>query len=370
MPASEAEVADLVRDAARAGLTVRVAGAGHSFMPIAASDGLLLSADRLQGVLAVNVERRRATIGAGTRITALGEPLTSHGLALANQGDIDVQAIAGAISTGTHGTGTSLGSLSTMVRGVRLVDGRGEIVDIGEDRPDILKAAALSVGSVGAILSATLQLVPAYRLHERVWYEPIGPVMERLDALIAATRHFEFFWRPKTDDCECKALNPTDLPPDPMTGHEGERIDHAWRVFPSVRQTRFVESEWSVPAARGPSCFAAIRRLMQERFPEIVMPIEYRTVAADDLPLSPNHGRASVAISIHHFPHLDWLGFFNAAQPVFLDHGGRPHWGKWHALKRADFERLYPAFDAFRDARATLDPDGLFLSPAARAFFG
>src|SRR6185436_16248465 len=128
--------------------------------------------DRLSGVIGVDREARTAELGAGTRIAALGEPLLAHGLALANQGDIDQQALAGAIATGTHGTGPSIGSLSTMVAGIELVDGGGEIVRLDETRPDQLAAAAISVGLLGVVLSVSLRLVPAYRLHERQWQLP------------------------------------------------------------------------------------------------------------------------------------------------------------------------------------------------------
>ncbi|MBL8674763.1 MAG: FAD-dependent oxidoreductase, partial [Rhodospirillales bacterium] len=133
--------------------------------------------------------------------------------------------------------------------------------------------------------------------------------------------------------------------------------------------TKFIESEWSVPAANGPPCFAELRTLMRTRHPGIVMPIEYRTVAADDLPISPNHGRASVAISIHDFPDGDWRGFFTDARAVFRHHGGRPHGGKWHDLTAHDFRDLYPAFERFARVRAVFDPDGVFLTPALRAMF-
>lgn len=366
----EADAIAAVRDAIREDLPIRVVGAGHSHSPLCASDGALLSLDRLLGVRSVDAERGRMTIAAGTRIAALGEPLLAHGMALANQGDIDVQAMAGAISTGTHGTGPSLGSLSTMVRGVRLIDGRGDLVDIDETTPSLLSAASLAVGAVGVILSITVQLVPAYRLHERLWSAPLDQTMDRLDTLIAATRHFEFFWRPDTGLCDCKALHPTTLPPGSMGNVEAQRIDHSFRVFPSVRQRKHVESEWSVPAERGPECFREIHALMTTKHPDVPMPVEYRTVAADDLPLSPNHGRASVAISVHDFIERDWLPFFNDAQAIFLNHGGRPHWGKWHSLRALDIADRYPAMGAFAAVRQTLDPQGVFLTPYMRGLFG
>ena len=359
-PRSREELAALlVRTAGRGG-NVRVAGSGHSFTPIVATDDVLLSMAGFSGIQSTDREACRATVRAGTRIADLGAPLQAAGLALANQGDVDVQAMAGAISTGTHGTGPALGSLSTMVGGVTLATASGEIVDIDEGDPEALAASALSLGTLGVVVAVTLNLVPAYRLRERVWREPVEQALGRLPELIARTRHFEFFWLPESDEADCKALHPA--LPDAVPG-DTERIDWSWRIFPSERTRKFVESEWSVPAERGPACFSAIRELMRTRHSEVKWPVEYRTVAADRLPLSPAFGRATVAISIHQGADRPWQAFFAEAQEIFVAHDGRPHWGKWHSLRRADFLGLYPNWLSFERVRQRFDPGGLFLSP-------
>lgn len=368
-PADEAAVSAAVRRAARERLPVRCVGSGHSFSPVAASEGVLLSLDPFAGVAAVDTAAGTARLGAGTKISALGEPLRAAGVALANQGDVDVQSVGGAIGTATHGTGSALGSLSSMLRAARVVRPDGGVEEIGPERPELLRAAACSMGLFGPMLEATLAVVPAYRLHERVWAEPADAVMERLDALVGATRHFEFFWRPAGDFCECKALDPTLRAPDPLDGVEGERIDHSFRVFPSVRTRKFVETEWSVPAARGPDCFLAMRALMRRRHPDVQWPVEYRTQAADDTMIGPAQGRATVAISLHQAAELPWQDFFADAQAVALEHGGRPHWGKWHALQARDLAGLYPEWERFLALRRAWDPDGVFLSTQMRALF-
>ncbi|MGE0659286.1 MAG: D-arabinono-1,4-lactone oxidase [Reyranellaceae bacterium] len=364
-PGDVGEIAALMREAAAQNLPVRVAGSGHSFTPVAACDGMLLSLGRLSGVLKVDRQGQWADIAAGTRIAGLGAALQSAGLALANQGDVDVQALAGAISTGTHGTGRELGSLSTMVRGLTLVAASGDRISIDEAEIDVLRAASLSLGTFGVVVGVRLALVPAYRLHERVWREPIGQAMERLDEHILGNRHFEFFWLPESDEAECKALHPT--PDDPGTAlMPGERIDWSWRIFPSERVRKFVESEWSVPAAVGPQCFAAIRDLMSTRHSDVKWPVEYRTLAADELPLSPAYGRDSVAISIHQGAGRPWEEFFRDAQAIFRGFGGRPHWGKWHSLTARDFAAHYPKWDEFNRLRRRFDLTGRLLTPYLR----
>ena len=157
-PASEDELVALVREAARQNLSVRVAGSGHSFTPVVATSGLLLSLKNMHGVVAADLARKRVTVRAGTRIGDIGRALKDMGLSLANQGDIDTQAIAGALSTGTHGTGITLGCLSTQAVGMRLVQADGAILDldIGAD-PETMAAAQVAIGMLGVMSTVTLR---------------------------------------------------------------------------------------------------------------------------------------------------------------------------------------------------------------------
>src|SRR5215469_5638533 len=123
------ELAQLIGAYGREGRRVRVAGAGHSFTPLVQSNDVLVSLDELQGIEKIDVEQGTVTVLGGTRLKSLGEALYVHGLAQENLGDIDVQSISGAISTGTHGTGVRFGTLSTQVEGLTLVTGNGEIVE-------------------------------------------------------------------------------------------------------------------------------------------------------------------------------------------------------------------------------------------------
>ena len=381
-PTSEAEAAGLVKEAAVAGRPVRVVGSGHSFQPLCATDGLLLSLDNLQGVVAADAADGVATVWAGTKLHALGAPLLAAGLALENMGDIDRQSVAGAVSTGTHGTGPTLGNLSSHLAALRLVTANGEVLDVdGADQPDLFKAAQVSLGSLGVITQATIRCLPAYRLHERTWAEPFADCMARLEERIAATRHFEFFWVPGEDVTACKALQPVesetwqvseDLPglSERLRRYIGpERVDWSYRIFPSQRNNRFVEMEFAVPAADGPACMHAIRALMQERYPEVQWPVEYRTLAADDIWLSPAYGRQSVTISIHQAADLPYADFFRDAEAIFRSFAGRPHWGKLHSHSADDFARLYLRWEDFLAVRQKLDPEGRFLNPHLRCLF-
>ena len=382
-PDSQAEVAALVQKAAQTGQSVRVVGSGHSFQPLCATDGLLISLDELQGVVSADSTSGLATVWAGTKLHALGAPLLEAGLALENMGDIDRQSVAGAISTGTHGTGPALRNLSSQVTGLRLVTAAGEVLDIsGANQPALFKAAQVSLGALGVITQATLRCLPAYRLHERTWAEPFAECMARLDERMAATRHFEFFWVPGEDVAACKALQPVETESwqiseellalsERLRRYIGpERVDWSHRIFPSERNNRFVEMEFAVPAADGPTCMHEIRALMREHHPNVQWPVEYRTLAADDSWLSPAYARESVTISIHQAADLPYRDFFHDAEAIFRRYRGRPHWGKLHSHAGADFAELYPRWQDFLAQRQELDPAGRFLNEHLRRIFG
>ena len=163
---------------------MRVAGAGHSFTPVVATDGLLLDLRGLGGIRSIDASRRRVVVGPATTIGEFGEPLWAEGLALANQGDIIAQQIAGAVSTATHGSGLRLGSFSSgNPRRLRVVASSGDVVEIGEDDPSLLHAAQVSVGMLGVITEIELEVAPAYRLHEQIERWSWDEAWERFDKL-------------------------------------------------------------------------------------------------------------------------------------------------------------------------------------------
>lgn len=370
-PQTEGELLNLVRQANQDKITIRLAGSGHSFTPLCKTDGMTISLAEMAGVTDIDRETMQATILGGTKMRHMHVPFRDAGLAMENLPDIDRQAIAGAIATGTHGTGKGFKSLSSQVIGLRMITADGEIVECSADnRPDIFHAAQVSLGALGIVTEVRMQLIPTYRLHEKLWTSTFDETFEALDELIATNRHFEFFWVSQRDACANKALNITDAAPDEMADNENERIDHSDIVFPSVRSRRFNEIEYSVPEANGPDCLRELRDLMLTKHSDVVMPLEYRTVAAEDAYLSTAHGRETVTISAHQLAELPYDAFFNDVEAVFRNHEGRPHWGKMHSLRAKDLSELYPKWKDFTRLRDQLDPTGLFLNGYLRDLFG
>lgn len=376
-PASVAQVQEAVQLAAETGSTIRPAGAGHSFTALCACDGVLLDLADLAGIIDVDEGQRRVTAYAGTRICALGAALARHHLALPNQGDIDTQAIAGAVATGTHGTGARFGSFSGQVAAIELVAADGAVHRFAGGEPE-LRAAALSLGTLGVITRLSLRVVPAYRLRTTTRVMSWPDCLARWEETEAASRNAEFYWLPARDVCVIKAFTLTDDPvtmtPRPPLPPPGTleryltpgRVDWSHRAFPSERTVPFVEMEYTLPRAVGLTALTELRELMRSGYPSALWDVEYRTQAGDDRLLSPTRDQPVVTISVHDTPGRASPGLFRDAEALFRSHGGRPHWGKLHTLQSGDLAQLYPGLPAFTRLRHKLDPAGRFLSPYLR----
>ncbi|HWE32011.1 MAG TPA: D-arabinono-1,4-lactone oxidase [Solirubrobacteraceae bacterium] len=383
-PRDEEEVASLVARAAELGAGVRVAAARHSFTPIVQTDGLLLDLSALTGVVGTDASRMRATALAGTPIHDFYEPLWSAGLALKNQGDIDDQQIAGAVATATHGSGIRNTCLSGVVRGVRLVTAAGDVREIGEDEPDLLHAAQVSVGMLGVMTQLELEVTSQYRLSERVDLWPWQEVLERWDELVHEHRHFGFFWlpieesaalynlsghgEPMADKCYVKIYDEP-APDVPDSAAEGRRVDRCYRIYPMVYSPNFHELEYFVPLEQGPEALAAMRELMLASLPDSVFPLEVRTVGPDDAYLSPNYRTATTVISVSGKPGTDYWGYLRSVDRLLQGFSARVHWGKLHFLDRERLVALYPEAGRFIELRRELDPDAVFLNDHLRPLF-
>ncbi len=402
-PSTVEAVRRSVRSAAARGRQVKAVGAGHSFSGIAVAPGTLLELSELQGIVAVDRERARVRMLAGTRLYRLPALLAPYGLAMTNLGDIDRQSISGAISTGTHGTGARYGGISTQVVAATLVTADGELLTVDEnDNADLLPAVALGLGALGILVDVTIQCVPAFTLHAVERPEPLDEVVDDLVARNDAADHFEFYWFPHTDlaltktntrgaaDAATAPLAPVGkFVDDVIVGngvHQlvcsagraapalipavnrlttkvwGDRTfsDASHRVFTTARGVRFREMEYAVPLERLGDAFRAVQRLIAERGWRVEFPIEVRVAAADDLWMSTASGRASGYIAVHRYWRVDPTEYFGAIEEILLAHDGRPHWGKMHTLDAAGLRQRYPRFDEFTALRDRLDPQRVF----------
>lgn len=399
-PGTEDELARLVRNATQ----IRAVGGSHSFSPVVPTNGTIVSLEALNGLVRHDASAHTATAWGGTRIAALGPALRAIGQGLINEADINMQSLAGAISTATHGTGRTLQCYSAYVRELRLVLADGSIVDCSANKnTDLFQAARVGVGSVGVISQITLQNRTAYRLHESVGVMNLDDAMALLTQEKDKNRHIEFFAFPYGQRAIVKRTNLTSeavTPAQETSIDENELLDFAadtarkypWAnktiqrlvglflsdndrvgesadILASTRTVGFNEMEYSVPVEHGMACFREVIETIRKKNIQVFFPIEFRYIAADDCWLSPFQGRDSVAISVHQYHKQDYHELFSAVEPIFWKYGGRPHWGKLHTLRAKQLRALYPHFDDFVKVRATADPQQKFLNAHARKLF-
>ena len=360
---SEPDAAAVAVNARDAGHSVRVAGAGHSHQPLVPTDGDIVDISGLAGVTAIDSAAATATMWAGSPIYALGRPLHDAGLALFNQGDIDRQFIGGAVATGTHGTGVELGNLSSAVLGATLALAGGDLANVtAEDEPELWQIARHSLGAAGIVTKLRLQLRAAYRLRERGSIRTYDELAPRLTESIREARHFEFFWYPRSDEAAVKFIDETDDEPEYPLAEEGSRVGWNYEVLPNHRTWPHTEMEYSVPEESGPACLDAIRELLRRDFPKMPWPVEYRSLAADDVWLSTAYERATVTISLHQGVEVDDEPMFRAAEEVFRSFDGRPHWGKVNYLDGDELASIHPRWSDWWSVRDRVDPTGVFLN--------
>jgi len=396
-------VVDAVRQAADDGLRVRVAGAGHSFTPLVATDGLLLHLDRLSGVLAVDRDRRRVRVLAGTPLHVLNPALQALGLALPNLGDIDRQTISGAIATGTHGTGTRRQGIAAAVSGLTLVLADGSRLDCSaEVEPEVFDAARVGLGALGVVTEVELQCVPAYRLHAKEAPTSLTDLLPVIQDEADGTDHLDLLWFPHTDRVLAKRNDvvAADAGPPPLARWRStleddvlanrffevvnrvgaarpgmvpsinrlsarflgsrEFADDSWKVFCSARDVRFVESEYAVPRHAVEVVLTELRAWFARTGAPVPFPVEVRFIEADDVWLSTAYRRDNAYVAVHQYHRIDPRPLFAAFEAIVAEHDGRPHWGKVHSLRADRLRELYPRFEDFRAVRERLDPGHLF----------
>jgi L-gulono-1,4-lactone dehydrogenase len=401
-PRSEEELVRALAGAAR----VKVAGSGHSFTDIACTDGLMVDLSGMRRVL--GVEGREVTVEAGITLHDLGEELRARGLAMENQGDVDPQTLAGAISTATHGTGGRFGNLSSQVVGVRVVDGSGQVRDLRDG--DELRAARVSLGALGALSAVTLRCVPAFTIHRVDEPRSLDEVLPRLDEHVDAHDHWEAFVMPYTRRALTLTSARSDREPEPpgrvaafvhdvvlenaalgiacrlgrrfpgliprlnstiaSLMERSEHLDASNRVYANVRLVRFTEMEYGIPREHAAEALERVLALIERRRLPIGFPIELRVVAPDDALLSTAHGRPTAYIAVHQYLGMEYETYFRGVEAIMDEYGGRPHWGKRHYQSAATLAPRYPEWDRFAEIRARFDPEGRYENDYTRRVLG
>ncbi len=401
-PDTIAALQQLVADARG---TLRPVGSGHSFSALVPTDDTLISLARLPQFVNCHADGS-ATISAGSRLGDLGAPLAEQGQALINMPDIDEQSLAGALATATHGTGATIGCLSSFIQRLTLVKADGELLQCSAtEQPDIFNAARVHLGALGLVTDIRLQNTQPYHLKRTTEWRPIEDILATIDGLADRHRNVEFYYIPFSGMGFTDVQDITDAPTsstDKLDQNDGAAtlkqirdwlsatprirelvlssymksldkevsVAPSWQNYATERNVRFNEMEYHLPRATGLNAVAEIRAVLERHFPEVFFPIEVRFVKGDDIWLSPFHQQDSISIAVHRFFSEDYRPYFNAVEPILIKHGGRPHWGKLNNLDRHQLRQRYPHWQDFCDVRAALDPTGKFLNPYLRGLFG
>ncbi len=364
---------------------VRVLGTGHSFNRIADSSGVLVSVQDLPRV--IEVGERGVTVSAGLRYGEVTAALQAQGLALHNLGSLPHISVAGACSTGTHGSGDTNGPLADAVSAITFVDASGELVTLTRDDEDFA-GSVISLGALGVAVSLTLDVQPTYQISQVVYDGlPVERLGTDLDAVMGSAYSVSAFtdwvdpdvmvWRKRreltTPDPEWLGATLADGPRHPIKvmpagyatqqgGVEGpwnERLPH-FRLEFTPSNGDELQSEYFVPRERAAEAFDVLRAL-GNRFAPVIQVSEVRTIAADDLWLSPSQGRDTVAL------HFTWVQDETVVRPVVaaLEDGlasldARPHWGKVFEADAATLAERYPKVKDFIALAAKYDPNGKF----------
>ncbi|MBM7633260.1 D-arabinono-1,4-lactone oxidase [Geomicrobium sediminis] len=400
-PESVADVQRIVTQSRTQNRTIRVVGAGHSFTPLVATSDCLVSLDRLTGIVSLDDKNETVTVLAGTKLFDLSERLAVHGFSLENLGDINVQSVAGAIATGTHGTGITFGSISTQVESLTIVKADGSLSTLHRrTNEDAFYGAVVSLGMLGIIVSVTLRVVKRPIYHYESTKVQFADLQRELFQWVEEHQHFEFFLFPHSDTVHVKTMDPSDHGPEDITKHKTtslvvenyllQCVSSVCKTFPksskffsrlssiavsetslhapsdelfsTPRNVRFVEMEYAVPLEKLPQILAHIRTALHTSNYHVHFPIEVRTVKADQLWLSPSYERPSAYIAFHMYSGTQYRPYFKAMEAIMDTFEGRPHWGKLHTKSTEQLSALYPRFQDFLHLREQFDPDQMFLN--------
>lgn len=410
-PASAEELAAAVRKAAEDGFKVKAVGTGHSFTAAAATDGVLIRPELLAGIRDIDRTAMTVTVEAGTTLKRLNAALAREGLSLTNMGDIMDQTVAGATSTGTHGTGRESASIAAQIRALELVTADGSVLTCSEkENPDVFAAARIGLGALGVVSAITFAVEPVFLLTAREEPMAFDKVTAEFDALFAENEHFEFYWFPHTGNCNTKRNNRSAgpaAPPGQISGWIEDELlsnglfqvvnslgravpatiptvakissralsartytDIPYKVFTSPRRVRFVEMEYALPREAAVGALREVKAMIERSPLRVSFPVEVRTAPADDIALSTASGRESAYIAVHLYKGTPYQSYFTAVERIMTAHGGRPHWGKVHTRDAEYFTEVYPRFGEFTALRDRLDPERLFGNDYLRRVLG
>lgn len=410
-PSTEGEIAEALGRAWGRGLRTKIVGSGHSWSDAALPGSQAMSLDRLRGPVRVDHDTGEVTVWAGTKLHELNAFLARQGLAMPVLGSIAQQSVAGAISTGTHGSAPRLGNLASLVSSLRLVLPSGDVRELSASTPELFRAARVGLGALGVLSQVTFRCVPAFRLEEEGRSLSFDEALEELPSLLSREEFVKLWWLPHTDRVQVFCYRRTERPstfapaarwvderlingalfagvlragaeaPGAIAGLNGavgklyfqpsRRVARSDQCFNIAMPPIHDEAEAAIDVEQTAGALRWMRRFLEAERLAVNFVVEVRFGAGDDAWLSPAHGRASCFLGAYTANPRDRDRFFDGFEEHMLAQGGRPHWGKAFRAGRRQLEKLYPRWADFDELRRQVDPRGLMLNPfLERVFVG
>ena len=392
-PTSVEDIQAMIRDSQR----IKSLGSRHSFSTIGDSEDTILSLQHLNNIIELDKENRMVTIEGGMTYGQLCQQLHEQGFALPNLASLPHITVVGACMTGTHGSGEANGGLATAVSAIEFVSGSGEVVRRSSaEHGDEFAGMVVSLGALGIVTSVTLDIVPTYDVRQDVYLNvPFNEVYDNFDAIQASAYSISLFTHWDNDECNqvwVKSLVDDDHPftlgdtffggqratvqCSPVGDDQNKRcteqggVPGPWYArLPHFRMEYTpshgdeIQSEFFVPRDRAVDGIQALNELHEQISP-VLRITEVRTIAGDDLWLSPMYQRDTVAF------HFTWKPMWEAVRPVvkniesaLLPFDARPHWGKVFTMSKETIEKQYNRLDDFRALMRRYDPEGKFHNP-------
>lgn len=403
LPSDVKQLSNLIWNSQKQHKTIRVTGAAHSFSPVAKPDDIAISLHNMRGLIEIDPESKEATFWAGTYLYEIGPILEQFGLALANMGDIQQQTIAGAISTGTHGTGVSLGSLSSQIVKWGFVDGLGNYHEHTRGDDDLSKVLHISLGLLGVLVKVTMKTVPLYSLKYQSLHYPFTEANQLWSTMIREYRHVEWYYFPGEEQIQIKIMDQIPIVKQTRKSKKIEDLKTSivengllfivselckrqpkmtkwvshlasktvptgikeglcYEIFPSARNVKFLEMEYAIPLENFQECMQEIHFTLKSYPFKVHFPIECRTMMGESGILSPTQGKESAYLAFHMYKGMDEKDYFRWVQSLMKRYDGRSHWGKMNVLTKERILELYPEYPLFLNIREKYDPENVFVT--------
>jgi FAD/FMN-containing dehydrogenase len=424
-PETEDQLKDLVCYAADNKKKIRVAGAGHSFSPIALSNEILVSMKNFRKL--VSIDTQTITCQAGIYLHELYKILKEHKLSLSNFGVINKQTLAGALATGTHGSGLKHQSISSSIENMKIMNSKGAVVEIsgesilktgGKDL-NILQAASISLGMLGIVLEVTLRCEPLFYLRSEELVMDFDEYLEKMDEYAARFEYFKAWWFPHTDkvylfNCErvsenifndritlekySEAQKQLDKDIDALTApmfiksNEDQdlisginqhcldhfftnrlRIGNSFEILVHEETVPMIVSEYGLSMEQNAhkKALNEFRAALESSDLKIHFPVDLRYTAAEDAWLSSSYKRDTfhIGVCVREYRKKEIPASMQLFFDIMKKHKGVPNWGKLSGLSKTDLAKAYPQLENFKEVKKYFDPGGMFENDFVKEMF-